>query len=79
MFVVDRHLVPAQCHLSVPHHNEGGRHGIPAVPTYADQHKPCIEEDRGDGRAEDAPHHLRRSPHVGKRGQRHEHPHRCHQ
>ena len=27
MFVVDRHLVPAQCHLSVPHHNEGGRHG----------------------------------------------------
>ena len=63
----------------VSNHKEGGWHGISAIPTYADQYKPCIEEDRGNGGIENAAYHLRRTPHVGKRGQRYEHPHRCHQ
>ena len=59
--------------ISVSHHLEGGRYRIPTIPTYANQHKPCIEEVRKDGWIENATHHLCSSPHLGKRSQRYEH------
>ena len=65
--------------VSTSYYKGGGWHGIQAIPTYADKHKPCIEEDWRNGGIENAAYHLCCTSYLGKRSQRYEHTHRCHQ